>query len=219
MKGYERDPRVTLVQPICSRRVTYKLSPSTLSGELLHKSKDRLCSFSVYIIPGLGTIGKNLTPSALHSHPVSYLWTLMTSFSPSLLQAEQAQLPQFLFIGEMPQSFCHLSGPWTPSSNSISLLYWGPQNWTQHCKSGLTSAEQGRRMASLDLLAELCLMCPRMPLACLASSAHCWFMFTSASSRFLRVFSPKLLPSWVAPSIYWCMGLFPPAARLYTAHC
>lgn len=110
MKGYERDPRVTLVQPICSRRVTYKLLPSTLSGELLRKSKDRLCSFPVYIIPGLGTIGKNLTPSALHP-PVSYLWTLMTSFSPYLLQAEQAQLPQFLFIGEMPQSFCHLSGP------------------------------------------------------------------------------------------------------------
>lgn len=54
---------------------------------------------------------------------------------------------------------------WTPSSNSIFLLYWGPLNWTQHSKCGLTSVEQGRRMASVDLLSKLCLRHPRIPLA------------------------------------------------------
>lgn len=92
---------------------------------------------------------------------------------------------------------------WTPSSNSIPLLYWGPQNWTHLSKCGLTSAEQRRRMASLDLLAILCLMHPRIPLACLASSAHCWLTFNLASTGTLRAFSAKLLPSWVAPSTHW----------------
>ncbi|GAB0193852.1 mitochondrial enolase superfamily member 1 [Grus japonensis] len=51
-------------------------------------------------------------------------------------------------------------------SISMSLLYWGAQNWTQLSRCGLTSAEQMERITSLNLLAMLCLIQPRIPLDC-----------------------------------------------------
>jgi len=42
---------------------------------------------------------------------------------------------------------------WTPHKffGSMSALYWGAQNWTQHSRCGLTSVEQEGRIISLDL--------------------------------------------------------------------
>ena len=63
---------------------------------------------------------------------------------------------------------------WTFSRRSLSFLYWGAQNWTQHSKCGLTSTEGG----SPPLTCWPCFFFnePRMPLPFLATRAHCWFM-------------------------------------------
>ncbi|KAK4810782.1 hypothetical protein QYF61_008754, partial [Mycteria americana] len=90
----------------------------------------------------------------------------------------------------------------------------GAQNWIQSSRCSLTSAEERGRITSLDLLAILCLMQPRIPLA-LAARAHCWLMFNLVSTRTPRSFSARLLSSWVAPSIYWCLGLFLPKCRTW----
>ena len=50
----------------------------------------------------------------------------------------------------------------------------------------------GRR-TSLDLLATLLLMHPRMPLAFLAARAHCWLMVNLSSTRTPRSLSAQLL--------------------------
>jgi len=58
---------------------------------------------------------------------------------PSLLQAEQPQLPQPVLIGEVLQPSDHLRGLlWTRSNTSMSFLSWGPQSWTQYSRWGLT---------------------------------------------------------------------------------
>jgi len=43
-------------------------------------------------------------------------------------------------------------------------LNWGAQNWTRYSRWGLTRVEQKGRRTSLDLLATLLLMHPRIPL-------------------------------------------------------
>ena len=60
---------------------------------------------------------------------------------PSLLQAEQAQLPQPFLTGQMLQSIILVALRWTLSSSSSSFLKWGAQNWTQCSRWGLTRAE------------------------------------------------------------------------------
>jgi len=59
---------------------------------------------------------------------------------PSLLQAEQTQLPQLLLLGEMFQSPHHPRSP-TVDSLFLSFLEWGAQNWTLYSRWGLTGAE------------------------------------------------------------------------------
>ena len=55
----------------------------------------------------------------------------------SLLQAEQAQLPQPVFIGEVLQlSDIFVAFPWICSSSSLSSLCWKPQTWTQYSRWG-----------------------------------------------------------------------------------
>lgn len=90
---------------------------------------------------------------------------------------------------------------------SMSLYYWGAQNWTQHIRSSLTSAEQRWRIAFSDMLAMLCLMQSIMPLAFFVAMAHCWLMFSLLS---FRPFFTELFFSWVVHSRYWCPTLFLP---------
>jgi len=54
---------------------------------------------------------------------------------------------------------------WTRSNRSVSFFYWVPQSWTPYSRWGLTRAEQRNRIPSLDLLATLLLMQPRIWLA------------------------------------------------------
>ncbi|KAK4818444.1 hypothetical protein QYF61_013131 [Mycteria americana] len=82
---------------------------------------------------------------------------------PSLLQAEQPQLSQPVFIGEVLQPSDRLHGPPLDLLQQVHvLLMLGPQSWTQYSRWGLTRAGQRGRIASLDLLATLLLMQPRI---------------------------------------------------------
>ena len=66
---------------------------------------------------------------------------------------------------------------------------------------------QGRvgGITSLDLLAMLFLMHPRIPSAFLATRAHFWLMANLLSTRTPRFFSTGLLSRKSAPDLYWCM--------------
>ncbi|KAK4827750.1 hypothetical protein QYF61_021221 [Mycteria americana] len=95
----------------------------------------------------------------------------------------------------------------TLSSMSMSPLYWGAQNRTQCSRCGLTSAEQRGRITSLDLLAILLLMQPRIPSAFFKGRVHCLLIFNLVSTRTLRSFSAKLFSSWAVLSTYWWMEI------------
>jgi len=64
------------------------------------------------------------------------------------------------------------------------------QEGTQYLRCGLTSAEYRGTITSLLLLATLFLIQARMPLAFLATWAHCWLMFSWLSTRSPRSFFP-----------------------------
>jgi len=114
---------------------------------------------------------------------------------PSLLQAEQSQLSQPFLMGEGSSPLIiFVASYWTLSSMPVSLLYWGAQNWTQCSRCGPTSAEQRRRITSLNPLAMFCLMQSRIPFAFFVARARCWLMFILVSTRIPRSFSVKLLP-------------------------
>jgi len=114
----------------------------------------------------------------------------------------------------MLQSLSHFTGlRWTPSSSSMSSLYWGAPRWTLHSRCALSSSEPRGRTTSLDLLATLLLVQPRAPLALFASRTHCWLMFNSPSTRAPRSLTAELLLNWSAPSMYWCVGLLLPRCR------
>ncbi|KAK4829890.1 hypothetical protein QYF61_007282 [Mycteria americana] len=92
---------------------------------------------------------------------------------PSLLQAEQPQLSQPVFIGELLQPSDHLHGPSLDSLQQVHVLIMlGAPELDADFRWGLTRAEQSGRITSLDLLATL-LMQPRIQLAFWAASAHC----------------------------------------------
>ncbi|NXA57058.1 GOGB1 protein, partial [Nothocercus julius] len=90
---------------------------------------------------------------------------------------------------------------WTLSSSSTSLLYWVAQHWTQFSSGGLSRAEHRGRIPSLDLLQTLFLMCPRTPLAFLATRAPCCLMVNLSSTMTPRSFSAELLSSRSVPSL------------------
>ena len=56
-------------------------------------------------------------------------------------------------------------------------------------------------------------MHPRIPLASLATRAHCWLMVNLWFPSTPRSLFTELLSSRSAPSLYWCMGLFLPRCR------
>ena len=91
----------------------------------------------------------------------------------SLLYAEQAQLPQLLFIGEVLQFSDHLcSLPMDQLQQLCILLEMGPQAWTQYSRWGLTRAEQRGTIPSLSLLATPLPMQTRISLVFWAAGAH-----------------------------------------------
>ncbi|KAK4812332.1 hypothetical protein QYF61_017109 [Mycteria americana] len=77
----------------------------------------------------------------------------------------------------------------------------GLQSWTQYSRWGLTRAEQRGRITSLDLLATLLFMQPRIWLAFWAASAHCQLTSSFSSTSTPKSFSAGLLsiPSSLKP--------------------
>jgi len=89
-------------------------------------------------------------------------------------------------------------------SMSMSLLYWRAHNWTQHSRCCLTSAEQRARITSIDRLAVLVLLQPRIRFTYFATRAHCWLVLNLVSLR-----TPKGL---------FCKVAFQPASSQCVPH-
>lgn len=100
---------------------------------------------------------------------------------PSILQAEQSHLLRPLLTGEMLQAAPGPSSPWWlyvglfPVCPGLSCT-GQPRTGASTPGVGLTSAEQRGRTTSLVLLAVLCLMRPRTPLAPVSSLSRCPWM-------------------------------------------
>jgi len=124
----------------------------------------------------------------------------------SVLQAKQSQLSAF---------------PSSPLVVLMALAVVSPVCSCLSCNGECTALQvwhnqccvEGRRITSLSLLTIIYLMQPRILLASFATRAHCWIMVKLVSIRTPRSFSAKLFSSWVAPSVYCCMGLFLPRCR------
>ena len=126
---------------------------------------------------------------------------------------------QPLLIAEMLQSLKSTYWPAVGLSLvclSMSLLYWGAQNWTQYSRCGLSTAVQRWRITSLDLLVMFYLMNPRIPLVFLAAWAHCWLKFTTVPTRARSAFSARLggtehalMPGVAAPQVKFRTLNFP----------
>lgn len=98
---------------------------------------------------------------------------LNSSGSLSLSSKVRCSSPLRIFM-----SFC-----WTLLATFVFLLHWGAPNWTQCSRYGLTSAERRGRITALHLLAMLCLMQPKIPLAFFAEGHTSMFMFKEVSTR------------------------------------
>jgi len=107
--------------------------------------------------------------------PLRRVW-LRLLYSPHQVFMHTGKIPLSLLFSRLNSpstlSFClyvRCSKPsvilmalsWPCPNMSMSLLYWGAQSWTQYSRC-LTSAEWRGRITSLDLLAALLLMQPRM---------------------------------------------------------
>lgn len=94
---------------------------------------------------------------------------------------------------------------WTYSCKSTFFLYWS-QNWTQYSKRSFTSTEQRKRIISLDLLAKVLLMQPKI------SQGFCQYSTCPQVSQ-----NPVLRRCFPAESPSACIGalsLSPPVAGL-----
>ena len=107
-------------------------------------SNVNLPSFSLELFPlalSLHTLMKSPSPSFLQV-PSGTGSCSKVSLEPSLLQAEQPQLPQPVLVAEVLQPSDHLCGLLWPCSNiSMSFLCWGLQSWTQDSRWCLTRVE------------------------------------------------------------------------------
>lgn len=151
-----------------------------------------LCSSSctLFLILSLSTTEK--------SHPLwtptLYLYTLRIFSLRLLLSGMNSTLSttvlfysQPFLLGDVLQSLHHLYDPVLDSSSILmSLLYRRTQIWTQPSRCGLSSDEEKGRIAFLHILAILCQLQIRMPLAFFASGAYCWISFTWCPTRTSR---------------------------------
>ncbi|KAK4810336.1 hypothetical protein QYF61_019139 [Mycteria americana] len=113
---------------------------------------------------------------------------------PPFLQAEQPQFPQPLPISLVLQILHQLRCPSldTLQPLNVSLVVRGPKlNTGFNTRCGLISAEYRGMITSLVLLATLFLIQARMPLAFLATWAHCWLIFSRLSTNPPRITMEK----------------------------
>ena len=98
----------------------------------------------------------------------------------------------------------------------MSLLCWGLQSWTQDSRWDLTRAEQRRRIPSLDLLATLLLMQPRIQLAFWDLNTHCQVLLSFSLANTPKSFLVGLLSIHSPPSLHLFLVL--PWPMCWTLH-
>ncbi|KAK4829008.1 hypothetical protein QYF61_001764 [Mycteria americana] len=133
---------------------------------------------------------------------------------PPFLQAKQPQFPQPLLIRLVLQTLHQLRCPAldTLQHLNVSLVVGGPKLNTGFEVRPHQCRVQGT-ITSLVLLATLFLIQARMPLAFLATWAHCWLILSRLSTNTPRSFSAGQLSSHSSPSLQRCMGLLWPKCR------
>jgi len=124
---------------------------------------------------------------------------------PPLLQTKLPQFPQPLLM------ICSLD----PSPVSLFFSGHAPTPQFLSCSGGLKTEHSTGGAASpvqstgtsILLLATLFLIQTRMPLAFLATWAHCWLMISRMSTSTPRFFSTEQLSSHSSPRLWCFMGL------------
>ncbi|KAK4826411.1 hypothetical protein QYF61_008944 [Mycteria americana] len=122
-----------------------------------------------------------LQPMEVHSGADIHLQPME---DPTLQQPPLAQLEA---ISSCPKA-CYL-GEETDPHLATTSFQGGAQNRTQYSRCSLTCAKDRGTITSLVLLATLFLIQARMPLAFLATWAHCWLIFSRLSINIPRSFS------------------------------
>ena len=175
-----------------------------------------LRSFPLVLL--LVTWEKRPTPTSLHSQVA--VESNEVSPQPPLLQNEQPQLPRLLLIRLFSRPLPSLAALlWTCSSPSMSFLWWGAQNWTQHSRCSLTSTEYRGTITALLLLATPYLIPARMPLAFLATWAHCWLMLAGCQPTPPGPFPPASSPATLPQPCCIARGCCDPRAGPGTWPC
>lgn len=93
-------------------------------------------------------------------------------------------------------------------------LVLGGQNWTQHLRCGLTSAEERGGFTSLHLLAVLLLMQPGCHQSLLSSKGTLLARVHLSVCQDPQGLFCRAASSWVAPSMCWCPGWFLTGRRI-----
>ncbi|KAK4832076.1 hypothetical protein QYF61_020632 [Mycteria americana] len=124
--------------------------------------------------------------------PQSLLFSRLNNPSSlSLSSQERCSISLIIFVALL----------WTCSNRSMSFLCRGLQSWTQYWRWGLTRVGCRDRITSLDLLATLLLMQPRIWLAFWAASTHCQLMSSFSSTSTPKSSSAGLLSIPSSPSL------------------
>jgi len=140
--------------------------------------------------PGTGHYWKE--PGSILFSLFLQIYTLMRPPWASFLP-DWAELSQPLLTGEVFQALQHFGGPVLDIFPVHPAHSGWAQNRTKHSRCGPHQYSVDR-ITSFDLLAKLCLMQLRIPLAYLAARAWCWLMFNLVSTRTTRLFSAELVP-------------------------
>lgn len=128
--------------------------------------------------------------SVLFATSFKCFYTILTSSWAFSSQAERCQLSQPFLIEEILQtSIPSVTLGWILPI--ILSLVLGTQNWTQHCRCGITMGDQRGKITSFDLLAILRVKQPKTPLAFFTATAFCWLINNLASHRTPTPFSAK----------------------------
>lgn len=124
-------------------------------------------------------------PSSILFAPFLQIFTQIDKLHPesSLCKAQLSQSSQPLLTGEMLQTPT-VFVPLLKDSFQYVNVSGAPKS--SDCPTQMMShPEQRARISSLDALAMLCLMHPRIPSSAFTGRVHCWLVFSLASIRSL----------------------------------
>ncbi|KAK4813652.1 hypothetical protein QYF61_014951 [Mycteria americana] len=131
-----------------------------------------------------------------------------TIFGNCSTNAEQPQLSQPVFIGEVLQASDHLGGPPLDSLQQVQvLLMLGAPELDAVLQVGSPKSGVEGENHLPRLLVTLLLMRPRRRLAFWAASTRCQVMLSFTSANTPESFSAGLLSLHSPPSLYLCLGL------------